>query len=121
MKLLINTTSPYTRIASIALWEKGFRDVEAQIVDPWGDTPELLEVNTAARVPTLITDDGQILTESLLIVLWLESIRPKPSLLGDDAAGTLAPFTRSSAARTAANRSTNRRLACAGAAAWPRG
>jgi glutathione S-transferase len=90
MKLLINTTSPYTRIARIALWEKGFREVETQIVDPWGDTPELLAANTAGRVPTLITDDGQALTESLLIVLWLEKVRPEPSLLGGDATGSVA-------------------------------
>lgn len=81
MKLLMNTTSPYARIARIALWEKGLRDVETRIVDPWGDTPELVAANSAARVPTLITDDGQALTESLLIVLWLEQTRPQPPLL----------------------------------------
>ncbi|MBV8525468.1 MAG: glutathione S-transferase family protein [Acetobacteraceae bacterium] len=88
MKILINTTSPYARIARIALWEKGCREAETQIVDPWGDTPDLLAANPAARVPTLITDDGQVLTESLLIVLWLEKTRPEPSLLpGDPTAG----------------------------------
>lgn len=83
MQLLINTTSPYTRIARIALAEKGY-DVATRIVDPWGDTPRLLEANPAARVPTLIADDGRALTESLLIVLWLEHQRPTPSLLGSD-------------------------------------
>jgi glutathione S-transferase len=58
MKLLINTTSPYTRILHIALWGKGLSEVETRVVDPWGDTPELLYANTAARVPTLVTDDG---------------------------------------------------------------
>ena len=90
MKLLMNTTSPYARIARIALWEKGLSDIETRIVDPWGDTPELLDANTAARVPALVTDDGQALTESLLIVLWLEKVRPEPSLLGDDPTGTVA-------------------------------
>lgn len=90
MKLLLNTTSPYARIARVALWEKGFRDIQTQVVDPWGDDPELLAANTAARVPTLITGDGQILTESLLIVLWLEAVRPEPSLLGADPAGAVA-------------------------------
>jgi glutathione S-transferase len=89
MKLLMNTTSPYARIARIALWEKGLSDAETGIVDPWGDTPELLDANTAARVPVLVTDDGQALTESLLIVLWLEKVRPEPSLLGDDPTGTV--------------------------------
>ncbi len=84
MQLLINTTSPYTRIARIALTEKGHADIPTEIVDPWGDTPRLLEANSAARVPTLIADGGRALTESLLIVLWLENQRPVPSLLGDD-------------------------------------
>ena len=82
MKLLINTTSPYTRIARIALIEKGHADVETEVVDPWGDTPKLLAANPAARVPTLIGDDRRPLTESLLILLWLEHQRPTPSLLG---------------------------------------
>lgn len=90
MKLLMNTTSPYARIARIALWEKGLSEIETRIVDPWGDAPELLDANTAARVPALVTDDGQALTESLLIVLWLERVRPEPSLLGDDPTETVA-------------------------------
>ena len=88
VKLFINTTSPYARIARIALWEKGVRDIETRIVDPWGD--DLLAVNPAARVPTLVTDDGQALAESLLIVLWLEAVRPEPTLLGGDTAGGVA-------------------------------
>src|SRR5690348_6617261 len=90
MKLLMNTTSPYTRVARIALWEKGFTDIETRIVDPWADDPEHLAANPSARVPTLITDDGQALTESLLIVLWLERTRPEPPLLGSDPTGTVA-------------------------------
>lgn len=89
MKLLLNTTSPYARIARIALEEKGM-DVATEVVDPWADDPRLLEANTAARVPALLTDGGRHLTESLLIVLWLESERPSPSLLGDDRASTIA-------------------------------
>jgi glutathione S-transferase len=84
MQLLINTTSPYTRIARIALAEKGHADIATEVVDPWGDTPQLLAANSAARVPTLITDGGRPLTESLLILLWLEHQVPAPSLLGAD-------------------------------------
>lgn len=90
MKLLINTTSPYTRIARIALAEKGLGDVATEIVDPWGDTPGLLAANPAARVPTLIAEDGRPLTESLLILLWLERQRPEPSLLGADPTGAVS-------------------------------
>ena len=82
MHLLINTTSPYARLARIALAEKGYADATIDVVDPWGDTPRLLQFNAAARVPTLVDDGGVPLTESLLIVMWLEHQRPTPSLLG---------------------------------------
>ena len=82
MHLLLNTTSPYARLAHIALAEKGFADTPTDVVDPWGDTPRLLQVNPSARVPTLVAEGGLPLTESLLIVLWLENQRPSPSLLG---------------------------------------
>jgi glutathione S-transferase len=81
MKLLMNTTSPYARIARIALGEKGFDLSATEIVNPWNDDAALLELNTAARVPTLATDAGLPITESLLVLLWLERKRPEPSLL----------------------------------------
>jgi len=82
MKLFLNTTSPYARIARICFEEKYGDDVKGEIVDPWADAPALLDANPAARVPALVTDTGLPLTESLLIVLWLENQRPEPSLLG---------------------------------------
>lgn len=90
MHLLLNTTSPYARIARIALAEKGCSDVSTEIVDPWADAPQLLAVNSAARVPTLLADAGRPLTESLLILLWLEHERPLPSLLGRDATAAIS-------------------------------
>jgi len=81
MRILTNTTSPYARIARIALAEKGFDISGAEIVNPWGDDAALLKLNTAARVPTLELDNGIALTESLLILLWLEKKVPQPSLL----------------------------------------
>ena len=92
MQLLANTTSPYVRIARVAMIEKGLH-IEPTIVDPWADDPRLREANAATRVPTLITDDGTPLTESLLIVQWLEQTRPAPdwpSLFGTDVAGVLS-------------------------------
>jgi glutathione S-transferase len=86
MQLLANTTSPFVRIARIAMIEKGL-DVEPTIVDPWADDARLREANAATRVPSLVLDNGIALTESLLIVQWLEATRPAPqwpSLLGSD-------------------------------------
>lgn len=92
MQLLANTTSPYVRIARVAMIEKGLH-IEPTLVDPWADDVRLRNANAATRVPTLITDDGTPLTESLLIVQWLEHTRPAPafpSLLGTDAANALS-------------------------------
>ena len=92
MQLLANTTSPFVRIARIAMIEKGL-DVEPTIVDPWADDARLRDANAATRVPTLILDDGTPLAESLLIVQWLERTRPAPDwpdLLGRDSAGVLS-------------------------------
>lgn len=90
MQLLANNTSPYVRLARMALIEKGVQ-VEPTVVDPWADDARLRAANAATRVPTLVLDDGTPLTESLLIVQWLEATRPQaPSLLGSDVAGVLA-------------------------------
>lgn len=90
MKLFVNLTSPYGRIARVALREKGLLpQIDEQIIDPWTDPPEFFAANAAARVPTLVLDDGRALTESLLIVQWLEATRREPSLLGDDPATVL--------------------------------
>lgn len=78
MQLLANTTSPFVRIARIALIEKGL-EIEPTIVDPWADDARLRTANAEARVPTLVLDDGTPLSECLLIVQWLEAMRSAPS------------------------------------------
>jgi glutathione S-transferase len=84
LRILTNTTSPYARIARIALAEKGFDLGGTQIVNPWADDAGLLKLNPASRVPTLELDSGLPLTESLLIVTWLERKVAQPSLLDGD-------------------------------------
>ena len=96
MQLLANTTSPYVRIARIAMIEKGL-DVLPTLVDPWADDARLRAANAATRVPTLLLDDGTPLAESLLIVQWLELARPAPtwpSLTGRDAATAAGVLSR---------------------------
>ncbi|CAL78534.1 putative glutathione S-transferase [Bradyrhizobium sp. ORS 278] len=84
MRILTNTTSPYARIARIALAEKGFDLGGTEVVNPWADDAGLIKLNPASRVPTLELDSGIPLTESLLIVTWLERKVQKPSLLDGD-------------------------------------
>lgn len=84
----------------MALIEKGLI-VTPTIVDPWADDPRLRAANVAARVPTLILDSNIPLTESLLIVMWLEATRPSPqwpTLIGKTTAETEAILSRAGVA-----------------------
>lgn len=45
---------------------------------------EYLTRNPQGLVPTLETDDGELITQSTAIIEWLESVYPKISLLPDD-------------------------------------
>ncbi len=84
MRILSNTTSPFARIARVALIEKGYDASGLRMMNPWADDAEMLRLNPASKVPTLELPSGLPLSESLLILLWLEKTVPEPSLLGDD-------------------------------------
>lgn len=46
--------------------------------------PDYLALNPQGLVPTLVLDDGTVLTQSLAIVEWLEETHPEPPLLPKD-------------------------------------
>ncbi len=48
---------------------------------------EYLALNPQGLVPSLVTDAGDVLTQSLAILEWLDETYPKPPLLPPDAAG----------------------------------
>ena len=48
---------------------------------------DYLAVNPQGLVPSLVTDDGDVLTQSLAIIEWLDETHPQPPLLPPDAAG----------------------------------
>lgn len=78
MQLYYSLTSPFARIVRIALHEKALHDgTDHRVVNPWEDDADLMRVNPLTRVPTLVSDDGQAITESLLIVQYLEWLHPE--------------------------------------------
>ncbi|MBG0512095.1 glutathione S-transferase family protein [Agrobacterium sp. MOPV5] len=91
MRLFYSTTSPFARLVRIALAEKGVA-YDGYLTDPWKDDPALKRANASVRVPTLVLENGIELTESLLIVFWLEAAYAgqSASLFGADPAGHLA-------------------------------
>jgi maleylpyruvate isomerase len=50
-------------------------------------TEDYLAVNPLGLVPSLVTDGGEVLTQSLAIIEWLDETHPQPPLLPPDAAG----------------------------------
>ena len=48
---------------------------------------DYLALNPQGLVPSLVTDDGDVLTQSLAIIEWLDETYPQPPLLPPDAAG----------------------------------
>ncbi|WP_300542389.1 glutathione S-transferase N-terminal domain-containing protein [Maricaulis sp.] len=72
MKLIISTTSPYSRKCRVMVRELGLAgQVEEVEAHPFDDDPDLLSANPLGRVPCLMMDDGQALTESALIADYI--------------------------------------------------
>ncbi len=81
MKLMKSTTSPYGRMAHAMLIEAQVEPLEVELLNPWADPPQLLDLNPASRVPTLVLDDGTVLTESLVIAMFARDAAPPGSHL----------------------------------------
>lgn len=94
MKLFYSEGSPYARMVRIALLELGLDDqIEKEIVTLRDPESALLPYNPVGRVPTLQLANGSVMTESLLIIFYLDTQHDRPPLLprdGSDGWATLA-------------------------------
>ena len=82
--------SPYSAKVRIACNEKNIhyelREVAWSRATLWGpNPPEFLAVSPRGQVPVLITDDGQAIPDSTVIIEYLEECFPEPALLPSDA------------------------------------
>lgn len=95
MKLYLNKTSPYARLVMVMLHEKALIDrVEQVWTDPWSSPAELVAVNPLAKVPVLVTDDGQPIVESGCICDYLEQFGAGRKLLPLDTPSRVAALRK---------------------------
>jgi glutathione S-transferase len=84
MKLYDSKMAPNPRRTRIFLAEKGI-SVPTEQVDMTTmqhKTPEYTALNPFQRMPTLVLDDGTVLTESVAICRYFEVLQPEPPLFG---------------------------------------
>jgi len=98
MKLFYASGSPYARIVRVAIRELGLRDkieeIEVTLRDP---SSSLLPYNPGGKVPTLQLDNGTILNESMLVLIYLDTQHSGRKLLpmdGSDGWKTFSEFGR---------------------------
>jgi glutathione S-transferase len=87
MKLYDGGRAPNPRRVKIFLAEKGL-NVPVEQVDLGQmahKSPEFTAINPLQRVPALKLDDGTIITESIAICRYFESLHPEPPLFGQGA------------------------------------
>lgn len=84
MKLYDSGRAPNPRRVKIFLAEKGITVSTEQIDMMAGAqrTPEYTAINPLQRMPALLLDDGTVITESIAICRYFESLHPDPPLFG---------------------------------------
>jgi glutathione S-transferase len=84
MKLYDSRLAPNPRRARIFLAEKGISVPMEQIdiATLQHKTPQYTAINPLQRMPALVLDDGTIITESIAICRYFETLHPEPPLFG---------------------------------------
>lgn len=83
MKLISATPSPWARKVRILLVEKGV-DIEVVNDIPWSPQTTVPQFNPLEKLPILVTDEGESIYESRLIVEWIELNFPDPPMIPRD-------------------------------------
>jgi glutathione S-transferase len=101
MKLMHGKLSPFVRKVMVAAHEKGL--VEAIEIVPAAVgagkiNRDLLALNPTGKIPTLVTDGGESVYDSLVIVDYLDELKPTPRLIPADGAARRRALTMNAAA-----------------------
>src|SRR5687768_4097426 len=76
MKLYTSKTSPYSRRVRVVIEELALAEqVEEILADPFAPPPELLVANPLSKIPTLVSERGEQIPDSALIIEYLTARR----------------------------------------------
>jgi glutathione S-transferase len=87
MKFYDSGRAPNPRRTRIFLAEKGISlpTEQVDIMKMEHKKPEYAAINPLQRMPSLVLDDGTVITESIAICRYFEALRPDPPLFGEGA------------------------------------
>jgi len=89
MKLMHGKLSPFVRKVMIAAYEKGLADqieIVSAAVGQGKVNYDLMALNPTGKIPTLISDDGDAIFDSLVICDYLDGLAALPRMVPRDAA-----------------------------------
>lgn len=88
MRLFYTVGSPFARVVRIALQETGLDERVTKQEIPrerlYSPESDVLAINPVGRIPTLALEDGTVLTESKLILDFIDTMSPDHKLLPRD-------------------------------------
>lgn len=89
MKLYDTKVAPNPRRVRIFLAEKGIAvpTVQVDLAKAEQKNADYEQINPLRRTPSLVFDDGTVLTESVAICRYFEETNPNPPLFGEGALG----------------------------------
>ncbi len=97
MKLAYSPNSPYVRKCWALAIQRGIDNRIELWTVPTAD-PSLAEVNPLSKVPTLITDEGQVLYDSPVICEYLDSVGSGPRMFPASGAARWKALTQAALA-----------------------
>ena len=84
MKIIEDKIAPNPRRVRIFLAEKGI-EVPFEQLDIMKEehrSAEFTNLNLAQRIPVLVLDNGEVISESIAICRYFEALQPEPALMG---------------------------------------
>lgn len=111
MKLFMSGASPFARKVRVVAAERGLLDrIEPVLVNPHDRGADLVAANPLSKVPTLVTDAGEVHCDSLAICIYLDGIGDAPPMVPLGGADKFAVLQRHVLANGAIEASVTRRV-----------